>query len=168
MRCFIAAWPDDAARRQCEALTDALRPHAQHGRVMRPENLHLTMAFIGELADERGARVAARCAALSGIGCDWQLDEIGHFARPRVLWAGGPLSAALDAIAGRARALLDDLQIDYDRKPFVPHVTLLRDVRRYDGPRTIAPPIAWPICSIALYRSGRDDAGARYVGVEPA
>lgn len=168
MRCFLAAWPDAGVRQRCAELTQALRPHAQHGRVMRAENLHLTLAFIGDLPDERGADVAARCAALPSSACDWELNEVGFFTRPRVLWAGGPETPELTAIAARARGLLDDMQIGYDRKPFVPHVTLLRDVRRYEGPRAIAPPIAWPIRALALYRSGRDEAGARYFRVEPA
>ena len=168
MRCFLAAWPDAAARQRCGELTQALRPHADHGRVMRAENLHLTLAFIGDLADARGAEVATACAARPPTGCDWALTEIGFFARPRVLWAGGPLSAELEAIASSARALLDRMQVAYDRKPFVPHVTLLRDVRRFDGPREIVPPIAWPIREVALFRSGRDETGARYFRVEPA
>jgi 2'-5' RNA ligase len=135
---------------------------------MRAENLHLTLAFIGDLPDATGAKVAAACAALPPVSCDWQLTEIGFFARPRVLWAGGPLMPALDHIAGRARALLDTLQVGYDRKPFVPHVTLLRDVRRFHGPRDVSPPIAWPIREVALYQSGRDEHGARYVRVDPA
>jgi 2'-5' RNA ligase len=168
MRCFLAAWPDAAARQRCGDLTESLRPHADHGRVMRPENLHLTLAFIGDLPDAMGANVAAACAALPPLACDWQLTEIGFFARPRVLWAGGPLTPALAEIASRARALLDATQVAYDRKPFVPHVTLLRDVRRFDGPREIAPPIEWPIREVALFRSGRDERGARYFRVEPA
>ena len=139
-----------------------------HGRVMRAENLHLTLAFIGDLPDPRGAEVAAACAALPPLACDWELTEIGFFARPRVLWAGGVLSDELAAIAARARGLLDGMGVAYDRKPFVPHVTLLRDVKLYDGPREIAPPIAWPIREVALFRSGRDETGARYVRVEPA
>lgn len=168
MRCFLAAWPDAVARGACAALTDALRPHAAHGRVMRPDNLHLTLAFIGELPEARAAEVAAACAALCVEPCAWQLDAVGFFVRPRVLWAGGPLTAGLAAIATQARALLERLQVGYDRKPFVPHVTLLRDVRRYDGPGAIAPPIPWPVREVALYRSGRDAGGARYVRVGPA
>mgnify|MGYP001104469974 FL=1 len=124
--------------------------------------------FIGELPDARGAEVAAACAALPPLGCDWALTEIGFFARPRVLWAGGALSDELAAIAASARGLLDRMNVGYDRKPFVPHVTLLRDVKRFDGPRAIAPPIAWPIREVGLFRSGRDEAGARYFRVEPA
>lgn len=168
MRCFLAAWPDAETRRRCAALVDAVRAHAVHGRTMRPENLHLTLAFIGELPDDAGARVAGECRRLPDVACDWQLDAIGWFVRPRVLYAGGALTPALARVADTARGLLDRMGIGYDRKPFVPHVTLLRDVKRYDGPRTVEPPIAWPIGAIALYRAGRDEAGARYVRVEPA
>jgi 2'-5' RNA ligase len=166
MRCFLAAWPDAAARERCRALTESLRPQVGHGRVMRAENLHLTLAFIGELPDEFGARVAAECRTLPRVECDWALTEIGFFARPRVLWAGGELSVPLEAIAAGARALLDRLKIAYDRKPFVPHVTLLRDVRSFEGARAIDPPIPWPIGPVALYRTGRDETGARYFRVE--
>ena len=166
MRCFLAAWPDAAARQRCSELTQAVRAHAEHGRVMRPENLHLTFAFIGDLPDARGPALAAACASLSPIACPWKLTEVGFFVRPRVLWAGGPASPELEAIAGSARALLDAMEIGYDRKPFVPHVTVLRDVRRYTGPREITPAIVWPIREVALYRSGRDEQGARYFRVE--
>jgi RNA 2',3'-cyclic 3'-phosphodiesterase len=165
MRCFIAAWPDDAARARCGALIAELMPHAEHGRVMRSENLHLTFAFIGDLPDETGAEVAAACSRLTVEPVRWQLDQIGFFRRPRVLWAGGTAIAALDALAQRARALLDVLGIAYDRKPFVPHVTLLRDVLRYNGPKVIEPPIVWNIGEVALYRSGKDSNGARYFRV---
>jgi RNA 2',3'-cyclic 3'-phosphodiesterase len=167
MRCFLAAWPDESVRGRCAELTEALRAHTDHGRVMRAENLHLTLAFIGDLPDEAGARVAAACAQMPPLSCDWQLDAIGFFARSRVLWAGGAATPDLGAIADGARALLDGLRVAYDRKPFVPHVTLLRDVRRFDGPRDLAPPIPWPVREIALYRSGRDDKGARYFRVAP-
>jgi 2'-5' RNA ligase len=165
MRCFVAAWPDEASRARCWELVGALKPHAEHGRAMRRENLHLTLAFIGSLPDEAGAGVAAACAALSFAPVSWQLDEIGLFRRPRVLWAGGRASAALDALAQRARALLDESGVPYDRKPFVPHVTLLRDVLRYSGPKQITPPIPWRIDEIALYRSAKDETGARYLRV---
>ena len=133
---------------------------------MRPENLHLTLAFIGDLPDATGPALASACASLPPLGCDWELTEVGFFVRPRVLWAGGPASPRLEAIGGAARALLDAMKIAYDRKPFVPHVTLLRDVRRYSGLHEITPAIVWPIREVALFRSGRDEQGARYFRVE--
>jgi len=167
MRCFLAAWPDAAVRQRCSTLIQAVRPHAEHGRVMRPENLHLTLAFIGDLPDASGPALAAACTSLPLLACDWKLTEIGFFVRPRVLWAGGPVPPGLEAMADGTRRLLDAMKISYDRKPFVPHVTLLRDVRRYTGPREIRPVILWPVREVALFRSGRDEHGARYFRVEP-
>jgi 2'-5' RNA ligase len=133
---------------------------------MRAENLHLTFAFIGPLEEDTARRVALACKALAVEPFDWQVDAIGFFARPRVLWAGGPLSPALEALATSVRSMLDGLQVKYDRKPFVPHVTLLRDVKSFDGEASVFPPLPWRIEDVALFRSTQDEHGARYLRVE--
>ena len=84
--------------------------------------------------------------------------------RPRVLWAGGPASPTRSDWA--ARALLDAMKIAYDRKPFVPHVTPPRDVRRYSGLHEITPAIGVADSRSCVSRSGRDEQGARYFRVE--
>lgn len=167
MRCFVAAWPDFKTRTGLARLTQEARPHASHGRVMRAENLHLTFAFIGSLEEDTARRVAFACRALAFEPFDWQVDAIGFFARPRVLWAGGPLSPALEALAASVRSMLDGLQVNYDRKPFVPHVTLLRDVKSFGGEASVSPPLPWRIEDVALFRSTQDEHGARYLRVDP-
>lgn len=134
---------------------------------MRAENLHLTFAFIGALEEEIARRVASACGELGFDAFDWQVDSIGFFARPRVLWAGGPLSPALEALSASVRSMLDRLQVNYDRKPFVPHVTLLRDVKSFDGESSVSPPLRWRIEHVALFNSIQDERGARYLRVEP-
>jgi 2'-5' RNA ligase len=165
MRCFVAAWPDSETRAGLARLVERVRPHANHGRVMRVENLHLTLAFIGSLPDTDAHRVAVASGAITFAPFDWQLDAIGHFARPRVLWVGGPLAPELVALTARVRGMLGDLEIAYDEKAFVPHVTLLRDVRRYDGEVRIEPPLRWRIADVALFQSTHDERGARYLRV---
>src|SRR5512134_1221996 len=150
MRCFVAAWPDAETSAGLARLTDEIRPRACHGRVMRAENLHLTFAFIGSLDDEAARRLASACGTLAFEPFDWQVDSIGCFARPRVLWAGGPLSPALEALVADVRSMLDRLQVNYDRKPFVPHITLLRDVKSFDGEASLTPPLRWRIEDVAL------------------
>jgi 2'-5' RNA ligase len=134
---------------------------------MRAGNLHLTLAFIGLLEEEAARRVASACSALAFEAFDWQLDSIGFFARPRVLWAGGPLIPALEEIVASVRSMLDRLQVSYDRKPFVPHVTLLRDVKSFAGEDSVSPPLPWRIEGVGLYKSTQDERGARYLRVEP-
>jgi len=167
MRCFIAAWPDDATRRRLQQLIEALAPRMPKARPMQPRNLHLTLAFIGTLDDAAAAHVAGASSDLVRNTFEWSIDALGWFARARVAWAGGLSNAQLDAAAACARARLDQLVIPYDRKPFVPHVTLFRDARRFDCSGPLTPPLAWRTSTVALYAAARDAAGPIYCRVEP-
>jgi 2'-5' RNA ligase len=134
---------------------------------MRRENLHLTLAFVGSLPCEIARRLAARLAALPAEAFDWMLDEVGAFGGARVLWAGGS-SPPLQALADRSRRLLDELAVPFDRKPFVPHVTLLRKLprdalRQAGGP--IEPPIAWRVGAPVLLVSATGAQGTRYTAM---
>lgn len=169
IRCFIALQPDEAARLRLDELAAEQQRHWPAARRMRAENLHLTLAFIGALEAARARQVAARLAALRFDPFDWTLDTVGSFGRARVLWAGGS-DARLDALASQARRLLDDLDISYDRKPFVAHVTLLRKLPRaaaQEPPRRIAPPIPWRAQPPVLLESRAEAGGTRYVPVSP-
>jgi 2'-5' RNA ligase len=171
MRCFVALWPDDAARERLAAVAREQQRRFPRARAMRAENLHLTLAFIGELDEARAARVAAALGALPFEPFEWTLDAVGAFDRARVLWASGPDCAPLAALAQRVRALLDELHVRYDRKPFVAHVTLLRDLARDDARRaatTIAPPVAWRADRPQLLQSVRRDGQQRYERFVPA
>ncbi|MCK6429025.1 MAG: hypothetical protein L6Q72_08010 [Burkholderiaceae bacterium] len=127
MRCFVALWPDDAARERLAAVAREQQRRFPRARAMRAENLHLTLAFIGEL------------------------DET--------------------ALAQRVRALLDELRVRYDRKPFVAHVTLLRDLTRDDARRAaapIAPPVVWRADRPQLLQSAQREGRLRYERFVPA
>lgn len=171
MRCFVALWPDAAARTRLDALAERLHAAFPRARRMQARNLHLTLAFIGELDEARAVELAAAVSAAPADSSgtpDWALTETGAFERARVLWAGGAPPAALTDLAGRVRALLDAQGIRYDRKPFVPHVTLLRDLPRGAAAlaaSAIEPPIRWPLGPAVLLRSDPDREGSRYVEV---
>ena len=167
LRCFIALHPDEGALERLDRLAGAELARLPSARRMRRENLHLTLAFIGALDAGRARQVAARLAAEPPAPFDWSLDEVGAFAGARVLWAGGT-DVQLDALAARARALLDELDVRFDRKPFVAHVTLLRDVPRdaaRDAARRIEPPILWHAGAPVLLESRTDSSGVRYLPV---
>ncbi len=171
MRCFVALWPDEAARARLAAVAREQQRRFPRARPMRPENLHLTLAFVGELDPARAARVAAALAALPFDPFAWTLDAVGAFERARVLWAAGPECAPLAALAQRVRALLDELRVPYDRKPFVAHVTLLRDLAREAARRaaaSLAPPIVWQAHRPLLLQSVLREGRPCYEPVEPA
>lgn len=164
MRAFVAAWPDAATRGALARLQQSLAPRLAPARPMQPRNLHLTLAFIGEIDSSTAAIVAAAIqVAMPGtIPLAWAIDRIGCFERARVVWAGAAATPSLAAASAQVRGCLDRLAVGYDRKPFVPHVTLYRDARRFEVAGPIDQPIAWHTELIALFAAARDDDGPCY------
>ena len=163
MRCFIAAWPDAPTRLALAALSDSVRQRVVHRRATRFEDLHLTLAFIGELTDDDARAVAGATARMQSAAFDWQLDRLGFFAQAGVVWAGAvdQANGPLLELGDRTRRLLDQMAVEFDRRALTPHVTLLRGVTQFDA-EAITPPILWRVDAVALYRSGGDRSGARY------
>ncbi len=167
LRWFVALQPDEAALERLDGLAGEQHSRFPAARRMRRDNLHLTLAFIGALDPVRARQLAARLAAEPPAPFDWSLGVLGAFAGARVLWVGGA-DARLDELAARARALLDTLGVRYDRKPFVAHVTLLRNVPREAGrvvPQRVEPPILWRAAAPVLLESRSEPGGVRYLPV---
>lgn len=162
MRCFVAAWPGDATRRELERLLATLKPQVAHARPMQPRNLHLTLAFIGDMESVGATALARAIESLAIEPFDWALDTLGWFPRARVAWAGGAGNEALDAAVSAVRAHLDAQCVGYDRKPFVAHVTLFRDVRTFGCSGPLPEPLPWRTERVALYAAARDDRGPLY------
>ena len=167
LRCFVALQPDEAARERLDRLAREEHARFPSARRMRRENLHLTLAFVGALDGGRARRLAAALAAEPAAPFDWTLDAVGAFAAARVLWAGGA-DPRLDSLAARARALLDALGVRFDRRPFVAHVTLLRELPREaarDAARAIEPPVVWRAGAPVLLESRPEPGAVRYLPV---
>jgi 2'-5' RNA ligase len=162
MRCFIAAWPTNDTRAALYRLAVELKDRVERGRPMQARNIHLTLAFIGELDAAKSTDLARACRKLSSDIFEWSIDTVGSFARARVVWAGGPVGQPLADTVARARNLLDSVGIAYDRRPFVPHVTLFRDVRHFEAGGRVEPPLRWATEHIALYAADRDAHGPLY------
>lgn len=165
MRCFVAAWPDESAHLALAGLSEDIRRRIEHRRVTHVDDLHLTLAFIGDLSGDDAFAVAQAAARLRFKPFEWELDTLGFFEQAGVVWAGADIrnetGKPLLKLADRLRRVLNQMNVEYDRRPLAPHVTLLRGVKRFDM-KHIAPPIPWRIDSIALYRSAGDRSGSRY------
>ena len=135
---------------------------------MQSRNLHLTLAFIGDIDPSTANRVAWTCDALAIDPFDWSIESLGWFSRARVVWAGGQFNSSLVSAVDRTRARLDELSVAYDRKAFVPHVTLFRDARRFDRSGPLEAALPWHTAHVALYAAARDERGPLYRRVVPA
>ena len=109
-------------------------------RWTRPENLHLTVEFFGETAEDEIPRLEAALAKAVGETPAFEMDigGLGTFGsprHPRVVWLGVE-SAGLRALHAAAEAALREAGWTPEVRAFAPHLTLgrierLKDVRRF-------------------------------------
>ena len=128
LRVFFALWPDPAAREAIAALArDVAR--AAGGRPPRPENHHLTLAFVGAVAPARIAALeqAGAKAALAAAPFELALDSLGAFHHAGIAWLGTRVVPdALQCLSDALRDGLADEGFRIERRPFRAHVTLAR------------------------------------------
>ena len=162
LRCFVACWPDETTRYRLDRIAQDVVGRTPGARRVRAENLHLTLAFIGELPQPKARESADAVRDLAVEPFDWRIDHTGRFERAHVLWAGGPPEPRLEQLAERVRSQLRALQIRFETKQFAAHVTLLRDLpsRPPAGPVDAIEPFVWPVRSAVLLVSTRDAQGA--------
>ena len=175
MRLFIAVpLPEEIADRAAACLTGALPAL----RPVRPELMHITLAFLGWVADDRlaAATEAVQAAVTGHAPFELTFDHAGRFpatGRPRAVWlaptAGRGELTRLAADTGRALA---DRSFAVADRPFSPHLTLARVRADASGPesRTVAaavdgltvPELRLRVDRIAVVESHLAPGGPRY------
>ena len=130
MRLFIAINFNKDTLSSLLALRDKLRGGSQHGRFSAPENLHLTLVFLGECDGKQTAAVKSILGAVSFEPFDVAVDCVGRFKRDGgdLWWAGLRESKPLSALQHDLTERLSALGFTLDRRRFSPHITLGREV----------------------------------------
>jgi 2'-5' RNA ligase len=143
-------------------LVDSL-PVVRRGRLVAPDNLHLTVVFLGgtDLIRRECAERVAGCANITRFHL--VLDQAGYWKRPQVFWAGAVNTPdPLLALVRHLNAGLLECGFVPDSRTYQAHVTLARKVPR--GPRDPLPidPIEWQVERFCLVRSLTERSGVRY------
>lgn len=125
MRIFIAIRFIEAFKSSILDAQDGLKEYGVKGNYTQPENLHLTLAFIGET--ERVEEIKAAVDAVKFEPFVIRTGKMGCFnGRSRVVWLGIEGEDKVKAIAQQLRRNLDQRGIDYAKGKFSPHITLVR------------------------------------------
>jgi 2'-5' RNA ligase len=178
MRLFLAIELPDVLRSSLSSLQGVLRSAWPGWRWVRPEGIHLTVRFLGEVETglDAASREAWRAAAGGVQPFDIRLGRLGRFPKggaPRVLWVGieevgggGQLPALAESVEQAAR----DAGFDAEKRPFRPHLTLARASRR-ERPRwaegiEIEQGEAVRVGQLILFSSQLHPAGARYTAID--
>jgi 2'-5' RNA ligase len=164
-RLFFALWPDEAVR---ESLRRAARPamHRVRGRPVPPSNYHMTLAFLGNVPDERLQPIIEAARRVECPRAHITFDRFGHFPAPRVFWIGArETPPALVDLSAKLWAAMESLGLEHDRRPFHVHLTLARQV--IEPPEADPPPlVGWTVSEFVLAESETGPDGARYTVVE--
>lgn len=180
MRLFVAADLPDDVRARLGAAQAALAALPLEVRWTRPEGIHLTLAFLGGVPEERVEQVRG---ALRDAECRWMAPlalaarGVGVFpdrGRPRVIWAG--VTGDVEA-AGRVKRAVDaalaTVGMAPEARPFHPHLTLGRVTggRGGDWRAIVAAHAAdefgnFSMSACVLFESRLGPGGARYRAVE--
>jgi len=177
MRAFVAIDASDEIRAELARVQQELARCPAKVKWVTPQNVHLTLKFLGDVAPEAVEQVAAAMAAASGGGAvPFAVEGLGSFpprGRPRVLWAG--VSAGADAVSRvqvKLEAALRPLGFKQEHR-FVPHLTIGR-VKSPRGAQELIPMLErhaatkFGSCTAAemvLYESELTPQGAVYRAV---
>jgi 2'-5' RNA ligase len=171
IRLFAAFSLPDAVAGRLASLQQGLP-----GRPTKPENMHLTLAFFGEVRETTAADIDAALAAVRAPRFAFWLDGVGAFggSKPRILYAAVRPEPALTALqlkvaqAGRSAGA----QVEAGR--YTPHVTLTRLPAGKVGPQAAAKALAARAAFLAgpveadafhLFRSDLGRAGPAYTAL---
>lgn len=162
MRLFLALLPPASLKPALSRLADAAHLH-HGGRRVPDDNLHLTLAFLGEQPESLAACLAQRIATIQVTPGQWQLDRWGYFSRPGIVWVGSEQpSAPLHALQALLWDDVESLGIEGRPQVFVPHVSLLRRAAQPVGDELPVPALSWRYQRLALVQSEVGQQGSRY------
>lgn len=126
------------------------------------ESLHMTLLFLGERDQSEIERARSAAEAVCQAPFEIRLKRCEFRTRQAIIWLRGEADATLAALVEDLRAGLQRAAVAFDPKPFLPHVTLARQVLS-------ATPadcdLRWPVHEFALMRSSPSPGGSRYQAI---
>lgn len=171
MRLFVAIeLPDDL-----KTALGRLRTDVPGARWVPPEQLHLTLAFLGEVEEETAGKLGERLSLIHTPPFQLNFSGTGCFPnrhRPRVLWAGLEPHPRLMHLAAGVHGAVLACGIPQEERPFSPHITLARlkfpAAREVDAfldmsQKPELPP--FPVREITLFQSRLTPQGAVHIPV---
>jgi RNA 2',3'-cyclic 3'-phosphodiesterase len=160
-RLFFALWPSPEV--QLSLRNIALQRLGEcGGRPMRANTLHMTLLFMGAVKRVQIVELMRAAEKVVPSPFAFRLQQFACWPRHHIGYAA-PWNE-VEKLAWLARLLRQEVEqagFNFDRKDFVPHVTLLRDIVHPVAPR-FTDPIEWQVSEFALVESTLTEQGVRY------
>jgi len=179
IRAFIAIELPLPIQNQLEQIVlDLQKSGSRHVKWVKPENIHLTLKFLGESRPDELDRLSAEIRPIIAITRPIELNVHGlgafpNFKRPRVIWVGVQAPPSLIRLQQALEDAAEKIGYPREERTFSPHLTLGR-VNREASPAELArlgetiaqKPVgtlgSMTVSQLVLFRSVLKPAGAIY------
>jgi 2'-5' RNA ligase len=160
MRLFIAIKLNSELRNALTDVQQRLIRRGIRGNYTNTDNLHITLAFIGEYDEPDFVTEVISEVPFSPFPIS--LSTLGHFGN--LWWVGLDDNDELDSYVKRLRKALSEAGIPFDKKKFSPHITL---IRKAIGtlPAVSVPKTVMSVDHISLMSSKRGTKGMIYTEI---
>jgi 2'-5' RNA ligase len=128
MRLFIAINFNSEIKSGLVALRDELRSRSERGNFTRDENLHITLAFIGEVNPKEVDKIKAILDTVTFAPFAATVERLGTFSRGTLWWAALREDKPLMDLQHEVEHKLALCGFEMDGRKYSPHITLGREV----------------------------------------
>jgi len=166
IRAFIAINCNEETKKLLLSVQEKIKAQSVKGNFSRPENLHLTLVFLGDTPE---AQIPAICSSIESAmrppvaSFTLAFSQTGFFTHSnKELWWIGAENAApsLAILKNLKQRITDGLStngVSFDNRPFNPHITLGREIK-HNAPIVLPQlKINFPVNRISLMKSERLD-----------
>ena len=149
MRLFIAIQLSEEIKKKLVGVLHDLKKQGVEGNYVPAQNLHVTLAFIGEYGDPAAVKEVIGRVPLPEFRLS--LSEAGNFGN--ILWAGIKGNQKLKTYVKELRSALAAAGIPCDKEKFVPHITLIRKVSSKKAYQVSIPKAEMGVKKVSLMKS---------------
>ena len=164
MRLFVAINCNKETRSRLLALRDVLRGKSQRGSFSASENLHLTLAFIGEVSPKKVDNIKAIMDTVTFEPFTVAINQLGTFSRGTLWWAGLREDKPLLVLQREIEHKLALGGFEMDDRKYSPHITLGREVVT-DTKQWQIEPFGEMVSKVDLMKSERINGKLTYTAI---
>ena len=165
-RLFFALWPEATCRIELAAAQCVLQANIP-ARWIKPENLHMTLAFLGDVEVKARDGLAAMAKKIQSQNFELLLDRVEYWRKPQVICLTPTAhSPILEQLANDLATGLRNEGYSLEKRPWHAHLTLARRAAYLSAEARLENPIFWKSTDFVLAASTRDALGSTYTVLE--
>ncbi|NAX47107.1 RNA 2',3'-cyclic phosphodiesterase [Photobacterium halotolerans] len=133
------------------------------GRTVPDANLHMTLAFLGQITDKQASQLIRDVSQLAIPAFSMHFNLLRYWKRSRVLWLGSDTCPEpLELLATQLNGLAQALGLRQDTRRYTPHITLRKNLRQRPVLPDEQPDFLFHFQRFGLYISETNGPGVRY------